>query len=334
MQKIGLITAALLASGTVSAEIIKIPQQSGFSGYVLGGVTFVDYESNLYKGPDGDKTIDSLGSPESQSATTPLINFDLRYTFADTRTQIVLGNQIQDALRYDFTQIFGVRQEISQYGIISGAYVFSAMPGEVWSDPFATGVKRDDTDRTSNGFRLGWEQVMGSNFAVMYTMRNIDIDHERSGNQLVAQGKIIEAERRTLDRNGDINSLEFSYNWMMAKGHILSPSITLTKADLDGDAVSYDGGSIQLSYGYHSPRWSLISNVFAGKRNYDERNPVFNRKADADEYGLGATFFWHNLMGVKDLSSQVTASFARSDSDINFYNAQASSLSLGLLYKF
>lgn len=54
----------------------------------------VNYESNFYSGDDDHNTLSGLGSPQSSSAVTPLINADIRYTFAYTRTQIFLGNLI------------------------------------------------------------------------------------------------------------------------------------------------------------------------------------------------------------------------------------------------
>lgn len=132
--------------------IWEIPKQSGWSGFLLGGVNAVSYKSNFYAGDDSNSRINDLGSPDSESGLTPLINADIRYTFADTRTQVFLGNLIQDAIRFDFTQQLGLRQEMGDKGIVATSLVFNAMPVELWSDPFATNVDRSSTDVKSKGF--------------------------------------------------------------------------------------------------------------------------------------------------------------------------------------
>lgn len=328
MHKSLLLGLGLLAAGPLHAEIIEIPAQSGFSGFLLGGINASSYESNFYKGHDSHDRIDNLGSAERSDGLTPLINADLRYTFADTRTQLFLGNLIQDAVRFDFTQQLGVRQQIGDKGIIAGSYVFSALPTEQWQDPFATGVDRETTDRSSRGMRLSWDKIWGSNFNGKATVRKIDIDNEHSGERY---GHDVAHQ---LDRNGHEYAFELGYLWRFAPGQLLEPALVYKQADLDGRAESYDSTGVQLSYGVKGSQWSLVSNLYLGQRDYDAVQPLFGRRADANEFALGGSFFWHQLFGVAPLSGVVSASYAKADSDISFYDANASSLSAGLLYNF
>ncbi len=82
------------------------------------------------------------------------------------------------------------------------------------------------------------------------------------------------------------------------------------------------------------PQWSFVSNLYTGKRKYDEANPIFGQRADADEFAINGTFFWHNLFGVNALAATFTAAYASADSDINFYGSQSTRFSTGLLYNF
>jgi len=92
----------------------RIPNESGFSGFVRlgGGVSWA--KSNMIAGTDlgdvGNKTIDSLtADPDSESDTIPQFDFALRYTFASVKTQIFLGSRLEDVLRYDSVIQLGVR---------------------------------------------------------------------------------------------------------------------------------------------------------------------------------------------------------------------------------
>ncbi|MGL5489138.1 MAG: DUF2860 family protein, partial [Shewanella sp.] len=151
MRNTTLLGLGLLITSNAYANLGDIPKESGWSGFLLGGVNTLNYKSNFYSGDDSKEHIDSLGNADSTSTVTPLLNADIRYTFADTRTQVFLGNLIQDAIRFDFTQQLGIRQEMSDKGIVAGSVVFNAMPIEQWSDPFAIGVTRQSTDIKSKG---------------------------------------------------------------------------------------------------------------------------------------------------------------------------------------
>ncbi|MGL5284741.1 MAG: DUF2860 family protein, partial [Aeromonas sp.] len=243
MLRYSLLAVALFGTAAAHADVVTIPSESGFSGFVMGGAGVQNYQSNFYKGRGGDDHHDGLHSgPQSQSSLVPLINADLRYTFGDTRTQLFLGNLIQDAVRFDFTQQAGVRQQIGDKGVLSAGYVFSGMPVKTWKDPYASG-SRSETDIKSNGARLGWDQVWGSGLNASYTYRKIDVKDDESGASVTAQSDM-------LKRSGTQHRYELSYDIRLQPKHTLTPTIIYSKADLDGSAESYDRTQLQLSYAY------------------------------------------------------------------------------------
>ncbi|PJG59316.1 DUF2860 family protein [Aeromonas cavernicola] len=326
MRHITLLGVGLLIANSAYADLGQIPKTSGWSGSLLGGVNVINYESNFYSGDDKNARINDLGNADSTSSVSPLINADIRYTFADTRTQVFLGNLIQDAIRFDFTQQLGIRQEMSDKGIVAGSFVFSALPIEGWSNPFDRMNERQATDIKSTGVRFSWDGIWGSNFFTSLTTRNIEVDEERSG-----QGTGYEA---LLDRNGKMHAFDLSYKWDIAPSQTLVPAFIYREADLDGRAQSYKSNGVQLTYAKRASQWSFVSNVYLGQTKYDEANPLFSQKADSDEFALGGTFFWHRLFGVEPLSATFTAGYTKSDSDIGFYDTEATLFSTGLLYAF
>lgn len=234
MRNLTLLSLGLLAANAAHADLGEIPKQSGWSGFLLGGVNAVSYQSNFYAGDDNHSRINDLGSPDSESGLTPLLNADIRYTFADTRTQIFLGNLIQDAVRFDFTQQLGLRQEMGDKGIVATSLVFNVMPVELWSDPFATGVDRSSTDLKSKGARFAWDKIWGSNFYGNLTTREVDMDEERSGQQYDQSHGTHYAGM--LDRNGKVHDMELSYQFHFGGNQLLEPAILYKEARLDGNA--------------------------------------------------------------------------------------------------
>jgi len=313
------------------SEIIKIPENSGFSGVLLAGGGGISYKSNFYKGPNDDNSIHhGIGSePEKHSGFVPLFGADLRYTFAETRTQLFLGTLTQDAIRFDFTQQAGVRQQLGDKGIVSIGYVFPLMTTKVWSDPYSI-KERQETDQKSNGGRISWEQIWGTNTNLSFTKRKFKIDNELSGQNLMLSAD----EKKMLDRNGDKYETALSYDWLFSPGQVLHPEISFTRSALDGQAMSYDKITLSLLYGYHTPKWFVVTTALAGTIKYDENNPIYGKKADSNELGINATLFYHSIANIKELSAFVGASYIKSNSDIDFYSSYVKGVNTGLTYSF
>lgn len=65
----------------------------------------MDSESNMLAGnalsDSGNQRIDSLtAGREADTNAMPVINFELLYTFADTRTPLFAGNRLKDLIRF------------------------------------------------------------------------------------------------------------------------------------------------------------------------------------------------------------------------------------------
>ena len=86
-----LIAMIILLSLSSAYAIEPIPEESGFSGYLTLGGGYSHVKSNMIAGNAfgnvGNRTVDYLtDSPDSSSSGSVNVNFDLRYTFASTRT--------------------------------------------------------------------------------------------------------------------------------------------------------------------------------------------------------------------------------------------------------
>ena len=183
----------LLLGATWASALDPIPQESGFSGFIRPGVGYLNYKSNMVASIQGfdlsKETNDSLSdSPDSETTALVTVPFTLAYTFADTRTQVFLGTDLTDLIRFDYTQQIGVKQGIGDFGILQAGFLFSALPAKVWKDPYLVGQDRIDTKRKSTGARLTWDRIFGSGFQMQYTYRKVDISSEKSGDSLVGVG--------------------------------------------------------------------------------------------------------------------------------------------------
>ena len=158
------------------------------------------FKSNMvasFMGTDlSDEKIDSLSdSPDSESSAVVMAPFRLAYTFASTCSEVFLGTELTDLIRFDLSQQLGVKQEIGRFGILQAGFLFNGVPAKVWRDPYALDQNRDETPRKSNGGRL-------------------DIGSEKSGQSLPL---LTSSERDDLDRDGDRHIGEILYRFHLAK---------------------------------------------------------------------------------------------------------------------
>jgi len=339
-RKVILVVFLGVFASTAYAQPAKIPQESGFSGFVSGGAGVWRVEDNMVKKIGGfkisDDRINSIDDkPKSETEVTPVFNYNVRYTFSSTRTQIFLGSELENILRFDATTLLGVRQELPDQSVIGVAYVFSPFVSEVYRDPYQEDRDRDGTDRNINGMRLSYASILGSDLSFQYTYRNIDLDNESSGSD-PALG-LTGSEQDRLDRNGDQHDLEVLYRFVSESGgskHTFLPSFQYSYYDLDGSAMTYNYFRFSLNYRFDAEKFAISVNGYYGYADYDESNPIYGKTREDDRYGFAVLGFYKHIFGVQGLHLNPMVTINRSDSNIDFYKSEVDLFALNLLYNF
>lgn len=327
-----------LAATTQAAVII--PKKGGFSGHINLGVGGVQVKSNMLASilsgnvNVGEKEIDNLSkSPNSsEGGAIPALNFELSYTFASTRTQIHIGNLLEDYLRFDTATVLGIRQDVGVAGLVGASYRSTTVDTQVWSDPYLTDAKRKDTDRTTDGFRVFWQQFMSSGLEMRYTASKVDIDKETSGQSLA----LSPSQRKLLDRNGDVDNFAILYEFSSDdRTHIVTPGLAYIDRDLDGNGMANDGGRASVNYIYqHSERWRWVFNASYTDMDMKEANPIYGVEDSFNSYGGTMTMFYTRPFGLKDWAFNATAGWFDEDHDIDFYDNSAGIFTIGMFRKF
>lgn len=319
---------ALIVAGSPASALDPISNQSGFSGYIQPGLGYLNIKSNtvakvLSFDLSDQKISDLNDEPDSQSTVIFTVPFKLAYTFAGTRTEVFLGTDVGDLLSFDTAQQLGIKQGVGSLGVFQAGLLFSGNV-RVWKDPYVTGQNRDDTDRRNMGAQLVWDKIFGSDLELEYSLRKVDIGSEKSGQFL----GLTNSEQDRLDRNGTVHSLSAGYGFKFGGNHRLTPQITLSYADLDGEAMANTGVDLQLRYIYDGDPITLVLNGYVGQADYDKSNPVFGKTRDDDSYGVTATVYYKNpwgwaLFGSEPMKFFVTGAYTAVDSNIDFYNQEA-----------
>lgn len=344
-----LLVAVFISSGAVLAvddlpdeeefKALKLPNTSGWGGNVLFGVGNIDFESNLVTGNGlvdiSHATISSvLDAPRSSSAETyAVLTGEINYTFAEQRTQLFLGSSVENLVTFDLAKLLGVRREYPNVGLLSAALVLTDASAEVWEDPFLEGSPRRETHRDAPGFRLEWEDIMGSSFELLFTVRDIDIANERSGDFLVTQARLTTADQRLLNRNGSKYATEVTYTWQLAPRHLLRPQLGYRNNDLDGGAVSNNRYWLQLSYAYFANPLIVILTGEIGGSDFDSKNPIYGEFQDSTTVLLGTTLLYRLPTQSQRWSAIANIIYVDDDSDIDFYDTTATSIIVGMDYQ-
>ena len=197
-----LLILSFVASSTIWAQEI-ISKEKGFSGYTRLSYGYLNIRTNsiarFLNNELSHNPIASLSeSPTRKSLGIFTFPFELRYTFVPEFTQVFIGNDLEDLLRFDVSQQLGIKQRINKFGILKASILYSTIPTLVWEDPFVINELREETRRTSFGFRLTWDMLMFSKFRLQYSFRDIAIANEFSGSSL----NLSENEKNTRRNNG------------------------------------------------------------------------------------------------------------------------------------
>jgi len=191
---------------------------------------------------------------------------------------------------------------------------------------------RAKTNRDSQGVRVDYNRILGSNADLQYTYRKIKIDTERSGQWL----GLSPGQRNQLEREGNQHTVRFGYLFKLGDRDSLYPELTYTKDDRDGDAMKSNQWGVQLTYTNFGERYNLALTGAYDSFKYDKTHPIYLKTRDDSSWGVGATVFDKNLLSFlgKDWWATASGGYYESDSNISFYKAELWSVGLGVMYRF
>jgi hypothetical protein len=311
---------------------------AGINGLVNLGVSGGEIETNFLAQIDGvnvdlgDPRIDSFDSPDSESLTMAVANFDVGYTLSSGKTRFSVGNDFTDFIEFDRTTRIAVRHDFDSIGSMKlDALMPPALATKVYSDPYQTDVKRGTTDMEVSGVRFTWDRILQSNFEVVLSAIEIDIEDEDSGKAL----GLSRADQDLLDRNGDVLALEVAYKFTLNDNNTLRPGIKYADLDLDGDAMSQDGYIVDLTHVYRSDSLVWATRVAYSDMSGDKDNPIFGGANDSDIYGVTSVMSFPGSIGfLGKWTPNISVSWFDEDSDVDFNDSSIWLVSAALSRRF
>jgi hypothetical protein len=100
-------------------------------------------------------------------------------------------------------------------------------------------------------------------------------------------------------------------------------------------AMRHDVTGFKLDYGFNSGSDTFSASLYLAQQGYSEGHPLFGqRKADSNDYALGVNYLRQGLFGTPWLGAYISASYGKSNSDIDFFDAEFTRVGTGLRFKF
>ncbi len=336
-----LIATCMTSAATHAASFNTIPKESGFDGFVLVGGTFTNFSSNIVAGNslthvDHESTNGLNEDPSSENGVSGVLTGELNYTFADQGLQIYVGNELEDVLRYDLATKFGVRKDLNGNGIARVAYITSGvLPTHVYEDPFNV-ESTTEADRDMQGVQFGLDDIFKSGVNIEFSLKDVDVEDEKSGQSLVESNLIEADEQNLLKRTGVTRTAKVSYSHSFSSAHHIEPEFVVERADKDGSAIAHDRYGASLSYLYLKGRFSLVGQLAYSHSEYDEISPIWGMDEVGDNNISAASLVvsYAKPFGWEDTSFVTSLAYANENSNIDFYDAHIATASMGMLYQF
>lgn len=332
-------TAIAIALSTITAPALALSPsvgEPGFSGDITLGLGAGNVETNFLAETIGidlsDDKIDSLNDMGDEDITLPVAGYELGWTFSGGNTRVSLSNDDRaETLDFQTTSKLAFRYDNDSLGNFELAALVTSGLTDVWADPYLTGSNRSNSELNSNGGRITWDKILGSNFEFMVQTREIDLDNEDSGRSVAG---LTAADRKLLEREGDVVKASVGYLFKLNDAHSIRPAITYIDYDLDGDAMARDGVVGEVAYSYKGDGFNLALAGKYGQLDGDKDNPIFNDVNDTDRYSIAAGLKLPGLFGLDNWVPSASAIYAEDDSDVDFNDAQAWIISFAMSRTF
>lgn len=222
-------------------------------------------------------------------------------------------------------------------------YAFSALFGLVsatlilWVYPLSRDLKR--LSRTASEFGQGilTRRAKTSSLSVVSQlscsfnqMADSEIDDDYIGNSLTLSAN----ERSSLKRDSVFQRATLDVSIPVFANLNLTPGVQYTVRDADGSAQSHRDKAVQLAISSSLRRHSFTATFRASQTEYDESNPVFDRKRDSDNVGIFAVYNYMGLFSWQNAMFNLMAGYSESDSDITFYDTETFFVATGVGFRF
>lgn len=296
----------------------KILIPSIFASFLLAQEAYIEvgggYSSEKDSFSTGQKeNISKLGSAKSESGAG--LDFSFFYSYD-------LSENMNIYTQYDGGLTLGSNFE-TNYGNFDISVMSGLSSSEEWENPFLINTKRKETKVKETGlfltYSIAFSNRLESSFNYGFTKKDYDK----------------ETVLNVLKRQGNKHTLSIENSYMLNEQVVLSNGFLYEKYNADGKASSYDKYGLSLGFSTElSEDINLSLETSYAKKEYEAINPIFNRKVDANIYGINTEIKWDKPLNYKNTYVSFKAGYENEDSNVKFYDKNNSFSGISIGYRF
>jgi len=324
MKRIYILTAGLLLSGVVNAEL----GDAGFSGEVSLLTGFSGNKDNLNtENKTKSGTLNSEAESDSKFVIAPL--GQLRYTFGqENDQQLFIGTSRNDIIEGVMALELGYAFEFDNESVLSVSTLPTIASGDVFEDPYLVNTKRKTTDLTGNTYRIQYDNIIGSGLNAELAYYTLDVDKERSASTLSADAQ------KAMQRDGKGIYTSINMRLPIAKTAFIKPSIFYHNFEADGKAVSFDQYGLSMTYIRIVDTHTFALRGEYSAKKFDASNPVFNKTQKDSNFGVNFSYEYADIPGWENWGLNALLGYNKTASNITFYDKHDYIAGVGITYLF
>lgn len=282
-------------------------------------INYIEFGGGYVKIKDNVNTTSKKISSYSDKKkdNTALGYFDIYTTFnINENIDVYLNSQIENTL-------IGTKIK-NDYGNLELGIKYDS--NEEFENPYLLNTDRKEIDTQEYGgyavYTYPFTDYLESGVSYEYSKKDyerdlVDADLKREGNRNIIS--IINKFSKNISGNEIKLFHRLSFENFSADGE---SSAYKNYASQQGGTISFPN-DIDLA---------LITTF--GNREYDKRNPLFNKKQDVDYAAVETSITFNDFINYKDIYLSLKAGIVKEDSNINFYDSEKSLALITMGYRF
>lgn len=294
-----------------------------WNGSIGLGAIVLNSGNNL--NPEGSKkrlnNLNSAADPETSflPVVLPEVTWDVGQP-GGVKFYLTTDPPIDEVGGFAFS--IGSTYQAGDVGILNTAVFFTPFE-KAWKDPYVTGMDREETDTIKSGLRIGLNRIMGTGLRAQFVYLSDDVEDDVIGN-LTPE----------LARDGAVYSLNLNYSYYVSTNLELRPRVSIRKGEYDGEANSFIKYKMDLAARYTTGQWMIVPRLYYSYSDFDEIDPIFNQTRKNNSYGASLMTTYMAPFGWEKWSVTCLLAMSVGDSNIDFYDTEATTVGGVLTYHF
>jgi len=200
-------------------------------------------------------------------------------------------------------------------------YGFYSLIAKNWQNPYV--LYRTSTSTRLYGGKIIYGNVFDTNFSISYRAGITDVSND-----------VIGSINSDLRQDGITHTISLNYRYPLTKVLNLIPAFTYERGDYDGRSNSYNQYEGSLALNIKTQIAIITGRIYGNTAEFDSTHPIYNRTRDGRTYGAGILATFPNPFGLKRYAISAGINTSKTNSNINFFESDATMGFLSIGYRF